>query len=66
MVEAYCPTMNATKFYDYGAHVPFNFDLLTDIDENSKPSDYKKIIERWMSLMPKDAIPNWVVSKGFF
>lgn len=46
-----------------GAEVPFNFEMITNINVNSTPSDYKYAIDSWIDNMPEgdDFVPNWVV-----
>lgn len=64
MTEAYTSLANTTKFYDFGAHVPFNFLFITDINRASTPAQVKKVIETWMAEAEKrqGAVANWVVS----
>ena len=62
MTEAYTYLDNTTKFYNYGANVPFNFFFITDANKNSSPNDFKKVIEQWMERVPEGQVANWVVS----
>lgn len=43
--------------------MPFNFELIDNINVNSTPADYKENIDNWIDAMPKDSslVPNWVV-----
>ncbi|XP_047354643.1 maltase 1-like [Vespa velutina] len=61
MTEAYTSLENTTKYYQYGAHIPFNFKLITDVNHNSSASDFKRIIEAWIAKTPKDGSANWVL-----
>ncbi|KAK2587028.1 hypothetical protein KPH14_010988 [Odynerus spinipes] len=61
MTEAYTSLDNTTRFYNYGSHIPFNFKLITDVNNNSTASDFKRIIEMWMAQTPKNASANWVL-----
>ncbi|XP_063995481.1 maltase 1-like [Diachasmimorpha longicaudata] len=63
MTEAYTSLENATKYYDFGAHVPFNFRFITDINRSSGPNHVKEIIDTWMVQTGKrtGAVANWVM-----
>ena len=61
MTEAYTNLVNTTKFYKYGAHVPFNFNFIMEISNKSTSAQFKKVIENWMEHTPKDGSANWVV-----
>ncbi|XP_015183315.1 PREDICTED: uncharacterized protein LOC107070028 [Polistes dominula] len=61
MTEAYTNLKNTTKYYQYGAQIPFNFQLISDINQNSKADDFKRIIEQWMEHTPKNGVANWVL-----
>nr|BAP18685.1 sucrose hydrolase [Samia ricini] len=43
-----------------GAHFPFNFDFITDLNSESNARDFVYIILRWLTYMPYGGIPNWV------
>jgi alpha-glucosidase len=58
MTEVY---FQSYKFYQFKTDIPFNFDLITYVSSISKPSDYKFIIESWMSHVPPNGVANWVV-----
>lgn len=65
MIEAYSNITMTMKYYVYGAHFPFNFGLITDTNKDSKPADFKRMIDRWMLNMPVlDGTANWVVSRA--
>ena len=66
MTEAYTSLENTVKFYEYGAHVPFNFKFITDVTVTSKPDDFKNLIDTWIGKMPKNSTANWVVSQYLF
>ncbi|XP_046826177.1 maltase 1-like [Vespa crabro] len=61
MTEAYTSLENTTKYYQYGSHIPFNFKLITDVNQNSTASDFKKIIDTWMVHTPSTGSANWVL-----
>lgn len=74
MTEVYTTLPNTQKYYgktdsnnqitEYGAQVPFNFELIMYTNYMSKASDFKKHITEWLDAMPKgDKMhANWVVS----
>ncbi|KAI4499903.1 hypothetical protein M0802_005159 [Mischocyttarus mexicanus] len=61
MVEAYTNIKNTTKYYQYGAQIPFNFYVISDLNHNSSATDFKRIIEQWMEHTPKNGSANWVL-----
>lgn len=61
MTEAYSNLENTMKYYKFGSHVPFNFKFISDVNNVSKAADFKRIIDDWMSQMPNDESPNWVM-----
>jgi alpha-glucosidase len=66
MTESYEPTDLIMLYYGdgqrKGAHIPFNFQLLTGVNNDSTAGDYKRIVEEWLTNMPAGSSPNWVVS----
>lgn len=68
MTEAYTSLANSIKYYGSadgtrrGAHVPFNFELITYLNSSSTALDAKRIINSWLDAMPQGARANWVVS----
>ena len=61
LTEAYTSLVNTTKYYNYGSHVPFNFNFIMNVNVASKPSEFKKVIEDWMASMPEGGVANWVM-----
>lgn len=68
MTEAYTSLEKKLEFYGnsfgrLGSHIPFNFEMIDNINANSTPADYKTQIDTWLNNMPKgDAyVANWVV-----
>lgn len=63
---------NAVRYYGaststgfkYGSQIPMSLRLISQTNVNTKPSEYKSLIEEWISKMPKgDKLnANWVVS----
>lgn len=66
MTEAYTTLDNEIRFYTdgtvNGSHIPFNFELISFINNGSTAKDYKFRIESWLNLMPEGYQANWVVS----
>ncbi|XP_053671111.1 maltase 1-like [Anopheles nili] len=66
MTEAYS-SLDVIKTYYHstngtlGSHMPFNFRLITEVDQNSKASDIVKVVQDWMSILPAGQVPNWVL-----
>lgn len=44
-----------------GSQMPFNFQLIMRLDQNSKASDYKTVIDSWLDAVPVGHAPNWVL-----
>lgn len=59
MTEAYTTLKNTTKYYNYGSHIPFNFNFITSA--TSDAAAFKNIIESWMKTIPEGGIANWVM-----
>ncbi|XP_029050902.2 maltase 1-like isoform X1 [Osmia bicornis bicornis] len=61
LTEAYTSWEHTIEYYNSGAHVPFNFKFIVEANDNSKPADFQNIINKWMQMMPKGQVPNWVM-----
>lgn len=65
MTEAYTSLENLMKWFGQGdrrgSHMPFNFDFVMDIRNDSRAEDYKRLIDLWISAMPEYGTPNWVL-----
>lgn len=72
MSEAYTTLPNTLRFYGkvengevsvYGAHIPFNFELISKTSMGTTAYEYKAHIEHWLEGMPKGnkIHANWVV-----
>ncbi|XP_065203794.1 maltase 2-like [Planococcus citri] len=61
--EAYTTFADTMKFYGetQGRHMPFNFLLITDIDDHSSAKEFSDVILKWLNGMPKNGWPNWVI-----
>lgn len=72
MSEAYTTLPNTLRFYgkvengvitQYGAHIPFNFELISKTNKDTTAYDFKLHIDEWLNGMPKakGVHANWVV-----
>ncbi|XP_055710285.1 maltase 2-like isoform X1 [Phlebotomus papatasi] len=67
LTEAYANISFTMKWYgssdgrQHGAHIPFNFLLITDLNGNSTARDFLYAISKWMIYKPLDSTPNWVL-----
>lgn len=66
MTEAYASLPDMVRFYgepnNPGAQIPFNFELISNVGENSKAVDYEIRINNWLAAMPEgEYFANWVV-----
>lgn len=72
MTEAYTSLPNTLRFYgkiednkitQYGAQIPFNFELISKTSQKSTAFDFKTHIDNWIQGMPKGhgIEANWVV-----
>lgn len=62
ITESWSSVKKTMKYYDYGAHFPFNFGLITDVDKNSNAIDFKNVIDTWIEHLPPGKSSNWVVN----
>lgn len=73
MTEGYATLEYMLKYYGtiengritrYGAHIPFNFLLMSNTGIGTKTHEFKTNIENWLKNMPKGnkIQANWVVS----
>lgn len=45
-----------------GSQIPFNFEMMKNVDEKSSATQYKAAVDAWLKDMPSDVEANWVVS----
>lgn len=66
ITEAYSPVTYVTKFYGNethpGAHLPFNFLMITDVGRESNAHTLRDMIKSWYDNIPTGHWGNWVVS----
>lgn len=66
MTEAYASIPEQVRWYgkdenNLGAHWPFNFALIVDLNKESKAGNFKSAVDSWMDAMPSYAKANWVL-----
>lgn len=65
MTEVYATIQDVVRYFGEGdrkgAQMPFNFDLITDVDAKSSAADIKRAVDKFITYKPVDKQPNWVV-----
>uniref|UniRef100_A0A0K8UQN9 alpha-glucosidase n=1 Tax=Bactrocera latifrons TaxID=174628 RepID=A0A0K8UQN9_BACLA len=65
LTEAYTSFDNMILYYGNGirngSHIPFNFDFLTNLQNDTKAPTVVEHIEKWLNAMPEGVIANWVL-----
>ncbi|XP_026333670.1 maltase 2-like [Hyposmocoma kahamanoa] len=65
MTEVYATIQNVVKYFGegdrVGAQMPFNFDLITDVDASSSAADIKRAVDKFLTYKPVDKEANWIV-----
>ncbi|CAG9566552.1 unnamed protein product [Danaus chrysippus] len=65
MTEVYASIQDVVRYFGEsdkkGAQMPFNFDLITDVDASSSAADIKRAVDKFLTYMPVDKSANWVV-----
>ncbi|CAB3230468.1 unnamed protein product [Arctia plantaginis] len=65
MTEVYASVQDVMKYFGEGdkkgAQMPFNFDLITDVNEFSSAYDIKRAVDKFITYKPLDKQANWVV-----
>lgn len=44
-----------------GAHIPFNFGLMRNVERNNLAESVDNTIKGWLYNIPKNTVANWVV-----
>ncbi|XP_017105819.2 maltase A3 [Drosophila bipectinata] len=64
LTEAYSPLDVLMQYYGNGTHngsqIPFNFEMLANINYNSDAYHYSELIHNWLDNMPEGQVANWV------
>jgi alpha-glucosidase len=67
MTEAYTSIENTMLYYGNsttnGSHIPFNFQIILNLNSQSTAADVNNVIHTWMDNLPTGKTANWVVSK---
>ncbi len=45
-----------------GANIPFNFEMISNVNDTSTAAQYKATIDAWLDRLPEGKQANWVVS----
>ncbi|XP_055705152.1 maltase A1-like [Phlebotomus papatasi] len=65
LTEAYADVDIVMTYYGdgvrKGSHVPFNFNMITDLHNASNAVDFHRLIRVWLDKLPKDCVANWVI-----
>nr|BBD13388.1 maltase [Trilocha varians] len=65
MTEVYASIQDVVRYFGEGdlkgAQIPFNFDLITDVDASSSAADIKRAVDKFLTYKPVDKQSNWVV-----
>lgn len=65
MTEAYTSLDNIIRYYGTstrnGSNIPFNFELIANVNKESSANDFKTIINRWLEKVPAGRPSNWVL-----
>lgn len=65
MLEAYTPLENIMRLFGNGAkngsQIPFNFELISNMNGDSTAADVQRLINRWLDRIPAGNVSNWVL-----
>lgn len=68
MTESYSPPDIIKQYYlskdgaKDGAHLPFNFQMINTMKNESEAASIVKMVNDWFAVVPKGKVTNWVVS----
>lgn len=69
MAEAYTDIDHTMLYYGDGnrdgAHFPFNFLFITELNAKSSAEDMAAVVNKWLSKMPEGRVANWVVKATY-
>lgn len=63
MTESYSSSEIIKKFYEAGSDLPFNFQMINQINRNSNAKNFIDMVTDWFKIVPQGKSTNWVVSK---
>uniref|UniRef100_A0A182VKR7 alpha-glucosidase n=1 Tax=Anopheles merus TaxID=30066 RepID=A0A182VKR7_ANOME len=65
MAEAYTPLLNIIRLFgnevSEGAHIPFNFEVLSNTFKDTTGQQFYDNIKRWLDVVPEKRFSNWVL-----
>ncbi|XP_073812675.1 maltase A3-like [Musca autumnalis] len=65
LIETYAPMWYTMQMYGNsttkGAELPFNFNLITEVDTGFSAKDVQKAVDDWLTKMPAGGTANWVI-----
>uniref|UniRef100_A0A182P5V8 alpha-glucosidase n=1 Tax=Anopheles epiroticus TaxID=199890 RepID=A0A182P5V8_9DIPT len=65
MAEAYTPLLNIIRLFgdenSDGAHIPFNFEVLSNTFRDTTGKQFYGYINRWLDVVPPNRYSNWVL-----
>ncbi|XP_058118259.1 probable maltase [Anopheles ziemanni] len=65
MAEAYTPLDNIIRLFgnaiSEGAHIPFNFEVLSNTFKDTTGKQFYDNINRWLTVVPSNRFSNWVL-----
>jgi len=65
ITEAYTTIEKTMRYYgdatSPGAHLPFNFGLISYLNDQSDAADFESAVLGWLDNMPEGKWANWVV-----
>lgn len=68
LIETYAPPAYTMQMYGNrtveGAHLPFNFNLITVLKQGVSASYVQQAVDDWLKNMPARRTANWVVRRG--
>jgi alpha-glucosidase len=62
MTESYSPPDTIKKFYEAGSDLPFNFQMINQINRDSSAKNFIDMVTEWNKIVPDGKSTNWVVS----
>ena len=61
LTEALTTIPLAMKYFEYGSNVPINFMFVNELNNKSRPIDFKGVIDDFLNAVPKGRSANWIV-----
>lgn len=65
MTEAWSNLTTLESYYGNGerngSQIPFNFQLIVNLHNDSNAFDYENVVNSWLKIVPRHGEANWVV-----